>query len=112
MDNISSSNPVSEQHQNVTNLPFVVLLNSTQYALYKTASLEILAPDSVYLESIGHSIQNDIAEMNTYQLHNQITLLECLFNSINQDIELPARAVSGLADIFAKVQDHFVTYTK
>jgi len=105
MDNIPNSTP-SEQNQNVSNLPYVVLLNSAQYSLYKTASLEILAPDSDYLESIGHSVQKDRVEMESHQLHNQIVLLEYLFSSINQDIELPARAVTGLADVFCKMHDH------
>ena len=78
MDNIPNSNP-SEQNLNVSNLPFVVLLNSAQYALYKTASLEIVAPDGDYLESIGNNIQKDMAEITAHQLHNQIVLLEHLF---------------------------------
>jgi len=111
MDNIPDSNP-SEQNQNVSNLPFVVLLNSAQYALYKTASLEILAPDSEYLESIGHNILKDMAEMESHQLHNQIVLLENLLININHDINLPARAVTGLADVFCKVHDYLVKCPK
>ena len=109
MDNIANS---SEQNQNVSNLPFVVLLNPTQYALYKTASLEIVAPDSEYLESIGHSMQKDADETNTFQLHNQVVLLEYLFNSINQDIDLPARAVSGLTDVFCKMHHYLAKSSK
>ena len=112
MDNIPNSNVSPEQNQNVTNLPFVVLLSAAQYASYKTASIEILAPDSDYLESIGHNIQNDAAEIDAYQLHNQVALLEYLFNNINQDVELPARAVSGLADTFCKMHDYLVKYAK
>jgi len=111
MDNTSNSNP-PEQNQNVSNLPFVVLLNSAQYALYKTASLEILAPDSEYLESIGQNIQKDLVEMEAHQLHNQIVLLESLFMNINQDIELPARAVTGLADVFCKIHDYLAKSPK
>jgi len=111
MDNIPDSNP-SEQNQNVSNLPFVVLLNSAQYALYKTASLEILAPDSEYLESIGQNILKDLAEMESHQLHNQIVLIENLLININHDINLPARAVTGLADVFCKVHDYLVKYPK
>lgn len=107
MDNIPNSNS-SEQNQNVSNLPFVVLLNPAQYALYKTASLEILAPDSEYLESIGHNILKDMAEMESHQLLNQIVLLENLLININQDVTLPARAVTGLADVFCKVHDYLV----
>lgn len=107
MDNIPNPN-LSEQHQNVSNLPFVILLNPTQCNLYKTASLEIVAPDGDYLESIGHSIQKDKAEIEAHQLHNQIVLLEHLFSHINQDIELPARAVTGLADVFCKIHDYLV----
>jgi len=80
--------------------------------LYKTASLEILAPDSEYLESIGHNILKDMAEMESHQLHNQIVLLENLLININHDINLPARAVTGLADVFCKVQDYFGEITK
>jgi len=109
MDNISN---LSDQQQSVNNLPFIVLLNPAQYTLYKTSALEILAPDSNYLESIGHNVQNDAAEIEVYQLHNQIALLESLFNKINQDLELPARAVTGLADVFYKVNDYLVKYGK
>ena len=112
MDNIPNSNVSPEQNQNVTNLPFVVLLSAAQYASYKTASIEILAPDSDYLESIGHNIQKDMAEVAAHQLHNQIVLLEQLFSNINQDIELPARAVTGLADVFCKIHDYLVKCPK
>lgn len=92
MDNIPPSNAPSDQHKNVSNLPFTVLLSDAQYASYKTASLEILAPDSEYLESIGRSVQNDATEKSLFQLHNQVVLLEYLCCNISQDIELPARA--------------------
>ncbi|MES2674774.1 MAG: hypothetical protein V4660_11085 [Pseudomonadota bacterium] len=104
--------PPSEQNQNVSSIPFVILLNATQYEFYKTASVEILAPDGEYFESIGHSAQKDAAEVDAYQLHNQVALLDYLFSSINQDFELPARAVSGLADVFSKTHDYFMKYTK
>jgi hypothetical protein len=104
--------PPSEQNQNVSGIPFVILLNDTQYEFYKTASVEILAPDGEYIESIGHVVQRDVADCAAYQLHNQVVLLEYLFSSINQDIELPARAVSGLADVFSKTHDYFVKRTK
>ncbi len=108
MDNI----PPTEQNQNVSGIPFVILLNDTQYEFYKTASVEILAPDGEYIESIGHIAQKDAAEVEAYQLHNQVVLLEYLFSSINQDIELPVRAVSGLADVFSRTHDCFVRYSK
>jgi hypothetical protein len=100
--------PPSEHNQNVSGVPFVILLNATQYEFYKNASVEILAPDSQYLESIGHAVQKDIAENDAYQLLNQVALLDSLFSTINQDLDLPARAVSGLADVFSKMYDHFV----
>lgn len=111
MDNIPNSNP-SEQNPNVSNLPFMILLNPEQYVLYKTGSLEIIAPDCNYLESIGHNIQKDIAEDEAHQLHNQVVLLEHLFSNINQDINLPARAVTGLADVFFKIHDYLVKSPK
>ncbi|MES2676078.1 MAG: hypothetical protein V4660_17700 [Pseudomonadota bacterium] len=104
MDNI----PPPEQNQNVSGVPFVILLNATQYEFYKNASVEILAPDSEYLESIGRTVQKDNADIYAYQLHNQVALLDSLFSTINQDLDLPARAVSGLADVFSKMYDHFV----
>lgn len=104
--------PPSDQNQNVSSIPFVILLNATQYEFYQTASVEILAPDGEYIESIGHAVQRDAADGDAYQLHNQVALLDYLFNSINQDIELPARAVSGLADVFSKAHDYFAKYAK
>jgi hypothetical protein len=44
MDNISPP----EQNRNVSSIPFVILLNATQYEFYKTAAVEILAPDGEY----------------------------------------------------------------
>jgi hypothetical protein len=57
------------------------------------------------LESIGQQIQNGLTETNNYQLRDKIYLVACLLEKINEDIELPAQAVSGLADLFYRMQN-------
>ncbi len=64
------------------------------------------------MECFVNIAQRDTADVDVYQLHNQVALLDYLFSNINQDIELPVRAVSGLADVFSRTHDCFVRYSK
>jgi hypothetical protein len=104
MDNITHL-PGTESHR-------IITLTSAQYALYQTNCIEVNTPDGEYLESIGLQIQNDLAETNTYQLRDNIYLVACLLGKINEDIELPAQAVSGLADLFYRMQSFCGEYIK
>lgn len=51
-------------------------------------------------------------KLNTFQLHYQVVLLEYRCESINQDIELSYCAVSGLTDVFCKMYDYAMKYSK
>ncbi|MES2673887.1 MAG: hypothetical protein V4660_06575 [Pseudomonadota bacterium] len=97
MDNITHL-PGAEPHSTIT-------LTASRYALYQTTCIEVNTPDGEYLESIGQHIQNDLAETNTYQLRDNIYLVACLLGKINENVELPAHAVSGLADLFYRMQN-------
>lgn len=98
MDNITHLVPAAKSVCAIT-------LNPYQYEFYQQSCIEIHSPDGEHLESIGYEIQKDVADNKAYQLRDQIALLECLLLKINQDAELSPRAISGLADIFFRVQD-------
>jgi hypothetical protein len=82
----------------------VVTLNPVQLAFYQQRSIEIQSLDGEYLETICHAVQRDNISTSNYQLRNQMYLLESLFGQMNSYIELPARAASGLADVFFRLQ--------
>ncbi|MES2826491.1 MAG: hypothetical protein V4732_23090 [Pseudomonadota bacterium] len=64
------------------------------------------------METFGENIRREQAEDLSYQLQNQICLLECLLLSIHENIELPANAVAGLVDVFYRMQDFCGTHIK
>lgn len=106
MDNISNPSVSPEQFLKPIKLPVTVLLDADQYESYKTSAIEILSPDGKHLERIGRNTNKDSLEINELQLHNQVVLLEYLCNSITQDTELPAQAISGLTDVFCKMRHY------
>ncbi len=97
MDNITHL-PNTESHR-------IITLNPSQYVLYQTTCIDLNTPDGEYLETLGQHIQNDLTETNAHQLRDNIYLIGCLLGKINEDIELPVRAVSGLADLFYRMQE-------
>lgn len=98
MDNVTPLNSASKSHCVITLDPF-------QHIYYQESFIDIHSPDGDHLDRIGIDVQKDKAEHEKYQLRDQIYLLSCLLGKINEDLELPARAVSGLADTVHRVQD-------
>ena len=83
----------------------IVTLNPFQNAFYQQSSLEIHSPDGEHLETVGCEIQKENLYSNTVQLRDQICLVESLLGHVNQDIELSARAVCGLAELLFRIQE-------
>ncbi|MCE3252885.1 MAG: hypothetical protein K0Q67_1905 [Cellvibrio sp.] len=98
MDNITPLVPS-------TNSPCIVTLNPFQNAYYHQSSIEIHAPNGEHLETLGADAQKENNYTNNMQLRDQICLVETLLGHINQDIELPRQAVSGLTDLLFRMQE-------
>ncbi|MES2826050.1 MAG: hypothetical protein V4732_20790 [Pseudomonadota bacterium] len=110
MDNFSS--PTYATLNKINTPPTVIVLNAFQHTQYQSDSIEIHSPDGEHLETFGENIRREQAEDLAYQLQNQICLLECLLLNIHENIELPAKAVAGLVDVFYRMQDFCSTHIK
>jgi hypothetical protein len=99
MDNITSLVPDTKSSCVITLDPF-------QFAFYQQSCIELQSPDGQFLELVGHSVQKDIDENNVCRLQEQVFLLQALCSKIDQEVELPPRAIAGLADIFLRMEKH------
>ncbi len=97
MDNIASQVYDAE-------LSHVIQLNPSQYSFYQENYIELLSPDGKHLELIGHFPKKSAEEENLCRLREQVCLLQTLLCNINEQIELPPLAVSGLADLMFRTQ--------
>ncbi len=104
MDNVTSLPPAIH--------PCVIKLDQFQYAFYQQSQVEIQSPHGVCLTRIGEEVNNRRDEELHFQLWEQVVLLEVLLEQINDDIKLPARAVSGLADLMTRVNSQFLKYAE
>ncbi len=98
---------------NVTALPHptnpcVIKLNPFQYAFYQQSHLEIHSPDGECLAQFGEGLTRTEEEDAHYQLWEQACLLEVLFDQIQEDVKLPQRAITGLADMMGRINTHFL----
>jgi hypothetical protein len=98
MDNITPLVPGTDSN-------CVVTLNPFQNAFYQQSCVEFHSPDGDHLETIGNDIQKENLHNNDIQLRDQIYLVESLLGHLNQDIELPAKAVCGLAELMYRMQE-------
>ena len=87
-------------------------LDILQYFFYRSGQIEIYAPDGIRLENIGYGIKRDDIESSTYRLKEQIYLMECLLGNLSNRLELPAQAVSALADLLYRMQKFCWEYIK
>lgn len=102
---------------NVTSLPSattpcVIKLDQFQYAFYQQNQVEIQSPSGICLTRIGEEINSRRDEEQYFQLWEQVVLLEVLLEQINDDLKLPARAVTCLADLMTRVNEHFLKQTQ
>jgi len=81
-----------------------ITLDILQYFFYRSGQIDIRAPNGIRLESIGYGIKKDNIESSSYSLKEQIYVLECLLGNLNNRLELPAQAVSALADLLYRMQ--------
>lgn len=105
MDNITPLVPGTDS-------PCVVTLNHFQNAFYQQSCIELHSPDGDHLETIGRDMQAENRHNNDVQLRDQICLVESLLGHVNQDIELPARAVCGLAELLFRTQEFYDKHIK
>ncbi|HSC68182.1 MAG TPA: hypothetical protein VLC79_10850 [Cellvibrio sp.] len=98
MDNITPLVPSTDSN-------CVVTLNSFQNIFYQQSRVEIHSSDGDHLETIGRDIQKENLHNNDIRLRDQICLVESLLGNVNQDIELPAQAVCGLAELLYRMQE-------
>lgn len=102
---------------NVTSLPSattscVIKLDQFQYAFYQQSQIEIQSPFGICLTRIGEEINSRRDEEQHFQLWEQVVLLEILLEQINDDLKLPARAVTCLADLMTRVNAHFLKHAE
>ncbi|PUA30665.1 MAG: hypothetical protein B0W54_09415 [Cellvibrio sp. 79] len=97
MDNVTPLPPPSH--------PCVIKLDQLQFAFYQQSKIEIQSPEGMCLARIGEEINRQRDEDLHFQLLEQVGLLEVLFEQVNDDIKLPARAVTGLADLMSRVNE-------
>jgi len=98
---------------NVTSLPHpsqpcVITLNQFQYAFYQQSYLEIHSPDGECIAHIGEELTRIAEDDASYQLWEQACLLEALLDQIQEDVKLPQRAITGLADMMGRINTHFL----
>ena len=91
---------------------YVITLDILQYFFYQSEHIDIHAPDGSRLQTIGYGIKRDAIESSTYRLKEQIYIVECLLGNLNNKLELPAQAVSALADLLCRMQGFCGKYIK
>jgi hypothetical protein len=82
-----------------------ITLTSRQHTFYQQNTLKIRAPDGQHLETIGIEIQQENSRDIATQLLHQICLVQSLTSHVDERLELPQRAVYGLADLLYKMEE-------
>lgn len=82
----------------------ILTLDAAQYLQYQTHCIEIHSPDGEFLQTIGKTTPHDDPEDKAFRLQQQISLVECLLDNINNDIDLPIPAALGLADLLRQAR--------
>jgi hypothetical protein len=82
-----------------------ITLTSRQHTFYQQNNLKIRAPDGQHLETIGLEIQQENNRDMATQLLHQICLVQSLTSHVDERLELPQRAVFGLADLLYKMEE-------
>jgi len=83
----------------------IIKLDQVQFASYQQNKIEIQSPEGMCLTRVGEEINRQRDEDLHFQLLEQVALLEVLFEQVNDDIKLPARAVTGLADLMSRINE-------
>ena len=104
-DSISNFHRPIPDHCNIT-------LDILQSIFYRTGKIHIYSPDGMRLESIGYCIKRTDIEATAYRLKEQMYLIECLLGKLTNNLELPADAVSALADLLYRMQGFCREYIK
>ncbi|MDF3013716.1 MAG: hypothetical protein K0Q78_1920 [Cellvibrio sp.] len=98
MDNITYLVPATKSQ-------CVIKLDPFQFNFYEQSSIEIHSPEGDYLQSIGYDVQKEARENRIDQIREQIVLLQSLCDKITQDVELPAQAMAGFADLLFRIRE-------
>ena|SRR5688572_29382089 len=98
---------------NVTSLPHlsnpcVIKLNPFQYARYQQSLIEIHSPDGECLARFGEELTRNAEEEADYRLWEQACLLEVLLDQVQDDMQMPQRAYTALADMMGRINEHFL----
>lgn len=87
-----------------TKLRREIKLDASQFAIYKTGTIDILNPDGEPIDCIG----NTVIELNTTDeredFSNQLRLVEELLLCSRGGVELSEHAIAGLAITISKMQ--------
>ena len=94
MDNIT---PLVHSTKSTCN----ITLDEYQHAYYLQSSINICAPNGGLLQHIGYEAEKDA----THQMRDEVHLMSCLLHNIHHDIDLPQKALYGLADLMYRVQE-------
>lgn len=82
----------------------VIKLDSFQLNYYEQSSIEIHSPNGDHLATIGYDTQKEARKNELLQLQEQIELLQSLCEKVTREIELPAPAVAGLANLLFRIR--------
>lgn len=104
-DSIHNLDELIPDHCNIT-------LDILQSIFYRTGKINIYSPDGTRLESIGYCIKRNDIESSAYRLKEQLYLMECLLSNLSNNHELPAEAISSLADLLYRMQGFCRKYIK
>lgn len=91
---------------------YVITLDILQYFFYQSEQIDIHAPDGTHLQTIGYGIKKSDVENKIYSLKEHIYAVEFLLGKLNNSLELPAQAVSALADLLCGMQGFCRKYIK
>lgn len=91
------SNPMSQ----IT----TIKLTKKQYAIYKETQLEIQAPNGDVLVEIGTFNEEETQHNKICRLYEQVALLSCVLQGVNEPIRLSIPAVMGLSELLYQLED-------
>jgi hypothetical protein len=88
----------------VTNLRREIKLDESQFAIYKTGTIDILNPSGEPIDCIG----NETKQLNDFgsreEIANNLRLIEELLLCSSDGIQLSEHAVAGLAETLARAE--------
>lgn len=87
-----------------TKLRRVIKLDASQFAIYKTGTIDILNPDGEPIDCIGNTVTLLNSTEAREKFTNNLCLIQELLLSSIDGIQLSEHAVAGLADTLSRAE--------